>query len=119
MGQRPAADRRRSLGLRYWLPAAYAVLAGFAWWDFATTAPDGLANIGLMVVVLPVTAIGLALGWAIGSEAFPLLPEGFGYLGSHAAYFAPSALLIALILWRIGLAIDRALGARGGSGRNG
>jgi hypothetical protein len=111
--------RRRSPGLRYWLPAAYAVLASLAWWDFATTAPDGLANIGLMVVVLPVTAIGLALGWAIGSEAFPLLPEGLGYLGSHAAYFAPSALLIALMLWRIGLAIDRALGARGGSGRNG
>ena len=113
------ANRKRSLGLRYWLPASYAVLASLAWWDFATTAPDGLANIGLMFAVLPVTALGLALGWAIGSEAFPLLPDNLGYLGSHAAYFLPSALLIALILWRIGLALDRALGARGGSGRNG
>ena len=113
------SQRRRSPGLRYWLPAAYAVLASLAWWDFATTAPDGLANIGLMVVVLPVTAIGLALGWAIGSEAFPLLPDGFGYLGSHAAYFAPSALLIALMLWRIGLAIDRAVAERRGGGGTG
>ena len=71
-----------------WLPAAYAVLAGFAWWDFATTAPDGLANIGLMFAVLPVTAFGLALGWAIGSEAFPLLLRpwipGQKHAGEHA-----------------------------------
>ena len=108
---------RRSPGLRYWLPLAYGVLAGFAWWDFAATAPDGLANLGLMVVVLPVTFIGLGIGWAFGSEEFPLLPEGLGYLASHAVYFVPSALLIALLLWRIGLALDRAIGARRGDSR--
>jgi hypothetical protein len=119
MARDSTANRKRSLGLRYWLPGAYAVFAGFAWWDFATTAPDGLANIGLMFVVLPVTALGLALGWAIGSEAFPLLPDNLGYLGSHAAYFLPSALLIALMLWRVGLAIDRAVAGRRGGGGTG
>ena len=112
MTQDRTANRRRSPGLRYWLPLAYAALVGFAWWDFATTAPDGLANIGLMIVVLPVTVLGLLLGWALGSEEFPLLPDGLGYLASHAAYYGPSALLIALLLRRIGLAIDRAVAAR-------
>lgn len=93
--------------LRYALPAGYGILALLAWWDLAAAPPDGLANLGLMLAVLPVTLAGLAIGWVSGAEGFVLLPEGLGYSTSHAAYFFPSAALIAAALWRLGRAIDR------------
>jgi hypothetical protein len=42
-------------------PALYLALALYAWIDFTRTAHDGLANLGLMLVSLPVTAVGLLL----------------------------------------------------------
>jgi len=48
------------------LPALYMVIALGAWLDFARLPPDGLANLGLMLVVLPVTALDLALRPASG-----------------------------------------------------
>ena len=43
------------------LPAGYGVIAALAWIDFIRLPPDGLANLGLMLVVLPVTALDLLL----------------------------------------------------------
>lgn len=98
--------------MRYWLPLAYGALALWAWVDFAATNPDGLANLGLMAVVLPVTLIGLLLGRLIGAQEFVLLPDRFGYYLDHAVFFAPSVLLIAAGLWRLGRAIDRRIARR-------
>jgi hypothetical protein len=96
--------------MRYLLPGAYLALAAYAWFDFAATNPDGLANVGLMLVVLPITILGLLVGWLVGQEAFLLLPDRFGYLGNHAAFYVPSVLLLAAGLWLLGRWIDRRRG---------
>jgi hypothetical protein len=74
------------------------------------TNPDGLANLGLMLVVLPVTVAGLFIGWLADQESFVLLPDGLGYFGDHALFYAPSVALIALALWLLGRWIDRIRG---------
>jgi hypothetical protein len=104
--------RRSDPRLRYWLPVAYALLAALTFWQFLETNPDGLANVGLVVVVLPVTLIGLLIKWLVGMPEFPLIPDWFGYYWDHAVFFTPSALLVTYLLWRFGLAIDRAVRAR-------
>jgi hypothetical protein len=109
-----ASESVRNSGprLRYWLPLAYALLAAFTFWEFVHTNPDGLANVGLVVMVLPVTLVGLLIKWLFGIPEFPLIPDWFGYYWDHAVFFIPSALLITTLLWRFGLAIDRAVAAR-------
>ncbi len=92
------------------LPAAYLALALGVWIDFVNTNPDGLANLGLMLVVLPVTVAGLFIGWLADHESFILLPDGLGYFGDHALFYAPSVALIALALWLLGRWIDRIRG---------
>lgn len=84
---------------RYVPPALYLALALYTWIDFTRTAHDGLANLGLMLVTLPVTAVGLLLTWALGKTGFVLIPNGMGYYTAHAVYFWPSALLIAALLY--------------------
>jgi hypothetical protein len=100
-----------------WLPGAYVALALYVWIDFTQTNPDGLANIGLMVVVLPITILGLLAGWALGEESFILLPDGFGYVGDHALFYFPSVTVVAALLWCLGASVDRRrAAARRGSG---
>lgn len=89
------------------LPAAYLALALYVWVDFMRTNPDGLANLGLMLMVFPVTIVGLILGWALGEGSFMLLPDGLDYYAGHAVFYAPSVLLIAAGFWYIGNRIDR------------
>ena len=101
---RPGAGKRRA---RFILPGFYFLLAAYVWFDFTRTNPDGLANLGLMLVTLPVTLLGLGLGAIIGADRFVLLPDGFGYIGDHALYFVPAAAATAVLLWLIGRAIDR------------
>ena len=98
------AGKRR---VRFILPGIYAVLALYVWFDFATAPRDGLANVGLFIVTLPVMLVGLVIDVATGSSKFSLLPDGFGYLGNHAVYFVPAAALTAALLWLLGRAIDR------------
>lgn len=43
------------------LPAVYLVIAAGAWLNFMHLPSDGLASVGLMPVVLPVTLLDLAL----------------------------------------------------------
>ena len=95
---------------RYILPGLYLLLAIYVWFDFANAPADGLANLGLFAVTLPVTLVGLAIGAISGARQFVLLPDGAGYLLSHAIYYVPSVALTALLLWWIGRAIDRRRG---------
>jgi hypothetical protein len=86
--------------LKYIIPALYLAYALYVWIDFTQLPPDGLANLGLAVAVLPVTVVGLVLTWARGETSFVLVPSGLGYYSAHAVYFWPSAILItALLYW--------------------
>ncbi len=89
------------------LPGVYLAFALYAWMDFMRLPKDGLANIGLMLVTLPVTVVGLILSWALGSTKFVLLPNGFGYYGDHAIYYWPSVLITALLLYRLAVGVRR------------
>lgn len=82
------------------LSAAY-LLGGLAVWiSFVRTNHDGLANLGLVLYVFPVTVIGEGLSLMTGHTEFPLIPTRFGYLINHALFYFPSLLLIAgLIVW--------------------
>ena len=101
---RPGPGRRRA---HFILPGLYLALALYVWVDFATAARDGLANVGLFAVTLPVTIVGLLVDAIAGSKAFLLLPDGFGYLGNHALYYVPAVALTTALLWWLGRAIDR------------
>ena len=102
--------RRGCLGvpLQWCLPGLYLALAVYTWFEFTRTNPDGLANVGLFVVTLPVTLIFLAVGAAAGRSSM-WLPQGHGYIGDHLLYYVPAVIFTSLIVWLIGRAIDRLL----------
>jgi hypothetical protein len=77
-----------------------AYLAGgiAVWFSFARTNPDGLANVGLILYVLPVSALGLAAGKLMGRVEFLLIPNRFGYLADHAVFFFPSLLVVTVLI---------------------
>jgi len=89
------------------LPAFYVAFALYGWVDFVNTNHDGLANVGLFLITLPVTLLGLAIGAAMGRTSFPM-PSGYGYLTDHALYYVPSVCVTALLWWWIGRKIDMA-----------
>lgn len=101
---RPGTGKRRA---RFIFLGLYVLLALYVWVDFATAARDGLANVGLFLVTLPVTLIGLLVDWIIGSTKFSLMPDGFGYIGNHAVYYVPAAAITAALMWLLGRKIDR------------
>ena len=96
--------------LRLWLPGIYAVIALGAWLDFARLPPDGLASLGLMLVVLPVTLLDLSLRSSSTPGSSVLIPDGHGYYADHAIFFGTSVAAIALVLFLLGAAIDRKRG---------
>jgi hypothetical protein len=81
--------------------AAIYLAGGLAVWiSFARTNHDGLANVGLILYVFPVSLLGLAAGWLTGRTEFLLIPDRFGYYGDHAVFFFPSLFAVAaLIAW--------------------
>lgn len=82
------------------LCAAYVAGGVAVWISFARTNPDGLANVGLVLYVFPVTTLGLVAGKLIGRTEFLFIPNRFGYLADHAVFFFPSLLVVtALIGW--------------------
>jgi hypothetical protein len=100
-------DGVRRVRWKYVLPALYLALALYAWIDFTRTSQDGYAALGLMLVTLPVSAVGLILTSALSTTSFVLLPSGLGYFTAHAAYFWPSALLITALLYGICSSLSR------------
>jgi hypothetical protein len=88
------------------LPASYIAFAIYAWFDFTNTNHDGLANVGLILVTLPVTAVVLSAGSLMGQESMPM-PSGHGYVGDHALYYFPAVAVTAILWWLIGRLIDR------------
>jgi hypothetical protein len=93
--------------LRFILPSLYFLFAIGAWIDFARLPRDGLANLGLMLVVFPVTLLDLYLrpSGASGSSVF--IPNSYGYYYDHAVFFGISVSLIAGALFLLGRLIDR------------
>ncbi|HUP66755.1 MAG TPA: hypothetical protein VM145_00895 [Sphingomicrobium sp.] len=100
--------RRGCLGIpiAWWLPGLYLAFAAYAWVDFARTNHDGLANLGLFLVTFPVTIVDLLVAQMVGQTSV-LMPEGHGYLGDHALYYVPAALVTAGLWWLVGRKIDR------------
>ena len=100
----PGSHKRRT---RFILPGLYLLFALYVWVDFTGINHDGLANIGLMLATLPVALVGLAIGAAVGSSSFVLMPTSNGYLTDHAIYYVPAVAITALLLWWVGRAMDR------------
>ena len=94
------------------LPAGYCALAALAWLDFSRLPPDGLANVGLMLTVLPVTLVDLALRPSTAPGSSVLMTSRFGYYADHAIFFGWSVLIIALGLWWLGSRLDRRRSAK-------
>lgn len=88
------------------LPVLYVAFAIYAWFDFVNTNHDGLANVGLFLVTLPVTIIVMIAGSSRGQASMPM-PTGHGYLGDHALYYFPAVVVTAALWWMIGRIIDR------------
>jgi hypothetical protein len=88
------------------LPALYIAFAIYGWIDFVNTNHDGLANLGLFLITLPVTLLDLILGLILGRSNV-LTPHGHGYLGDHALYYIPAVAVTAFLWWLIGRTIDR------------
>ena len=89
------------------VPATYLAFALYAWVDFVRTNPDGLANVGLYLVTLPVALVGLAITEAMGGGGFILQPSGFGYFGNHAIYYWPSVVVTAALVYWLTAALTR------------
>ena len=92
---------------RVLLPAAYSAIALLTWVDFMSSPPDGLANVGLMIVALPVTLLDLMLRPSSAPGSFVLMPDSLGYYANHAVFFAGSVFVIGAGLWLLGSLIDR------------
>lgn len=93
--------------LKLVLPAIYCAIALVAWLDFVRPPPDGLANIGLMLVVLPITILDIALRPASAPESSLFMPDQLGYYWDHAVFFLISVSLIACVLWWLGRLLDK------------
>jgi len=95
--------------LAFALAAAYLIGGIAVWISFVRTNPDGLANVGLVLYVFPVTIVGLVVGRLMERAEFILIPNHFGYLTAHALFFFPSLLAVAgLIGWAVS-AVSRVL----------
>lgn len=95
--------------LRRVLPGAYLAVALVVWIDFILAPPDGLANVGVMLVVLPLTLLDLLLRSASDPGSPVLVPDSLGYYLGHTLFLVIGAMLIAACLVWLGGWIDRRL----------
>ena len=93
--------------LRLILPGLYGLICAAAWLDFARLPPDGLANVGLMLTVLPVTLVDLGIQAVIARERSVFMLQGLGYYKAHAVFFWTAAAVLAGCLYLAGAAVDR------------
>ena len=93
--------------LKLWLPLIYLAIALIAWIDFRRLPPDGLASVGLWIVVSPVMLLEMILPSSGKSGSSIFLPDRYGYYVNHAIFFSISVALIALGLFVLGSLLDR------------
>lgn len=98
--------RSDEIKLKTVIPGMYCTVALLVWLDFMRLPPDGLANVGLMLVVLPVTILDLAVSPAASGPTV-LMPNSFGYYANHTIFFVGSVAAIAAALRWIGSMLDR------------
>ena len=68
------------------------------WIEFTHINPDGLANVGLILYVFPITLLGFGMAALTGRREFLLIPDRFGYWTDHALFFFPSLFVVAAAL---------------------
>ena len=93
--------------LRFWLPLIYLIIALVTWLNFIRLPPDGLASLGLWLVVFPVLILDLIFRPSDKAGSSIFLPDGYGYYLNHAIFYSVSVALIAVGLFAIGCLIDR------------
>jgi len=92
---------------RYVLPALYLVAASGAWVDFMRLPPDGLASIGLMIVVFPIALLDLCLRPEGHAEESTLIPNKWGYYADYSVFFWVGVFIMSVALYGVGRLIDR------------
>ena len=80
------------------LATAYVVGGIGVWIEFTRTNPDGLANVGLILYVFPISLSVFGISYLTGRAEFFLLPDRFGYFLDHAIFFFPSLFLIGAVI---------------------
>jgi len=83
------------------ISALYLAGGVAVWISFINTNPDGLANVGLIFYVAPVSFLGVLIAWLTGGKEFPFIPHSLGYWQSHAVFFFPSLLIVAALLYAV------------------
>jgi hypothetical protein len=97
----------RNAKARYILPAIYLLIALLAWADFMRLPPDGLANIGLMIVIFPVMLLDLYLSPKGDVDNSVLVPDKWGYYVDYSIFFWVSVCILGIALYLLGRLIDR------------
>jgi hypothetical protein len=87
--------------LKYIITAIYLAGGILVWVDFRNSPPDGLANVGIILYVLPATIVG---GF-ISDNHFPYF-DGRYYV-SHFRFFLTSLLTIAALIFCICELVNR------------
>jgi hypothetical protein len=103
---------RRFLNVRIVLPGIYLLVALGAWLDFMSLPADGLADLGLMLVVLPITLLDVVLRSSKHPGDSILVPDRWGYYIDLSVFFWISVAMIAVALFLLGRLIDRRIAAR-------
>ena len=76
---------------RLWPAGLYLAFAALIWVDFARANPDGFANVGLILAVLPISLLGIALTIFADKPDFPFIPDCCGYVTDHALFYVPAS----------------------------
>ncbi|MFL6725783.1 MAG: hypothetical protein ACJ8FS_04615 [Sphingomicrobium sp.] len=103
---------RRFLKVRVVLPGIYLLVAFCVWLDFMGLSADGFANLGLMLVVLPITLLDLVLRSSKHPADSIFVPDRWGYYLDLSVFFWISVAIIAVALFLLGRLIDRRFAAR-------
>jgi hypothetical protein len=86
--------------MRFLLPGAYLAFCAYTWVEFMRLPPDGMANMGVFLAVLPVSLLGFLIRILLRTDGFPFIFEFLGYRWAHALFFFPSAALCTWFIYR-------------------
>ena len=85
--------------MRFAVPCAYLAFCAYTWIEFLHLPPDGMANFGVLLAVLPVTLLGLLLMVLLHTDGLPFIFDSLGYTWAHGLFFFPSAVLCAWLIY--------------------